>query len=336
MAVAYRLMHPDEEPALYDFFLATYTAYPGEGLQNYWTWKSLPAHSTRTYVALDPDQGILATVVTWYRHVRDARGTPRRVGHVSHVVTRADARRQGHASHLVDQAITVMQHDRCTWSTLLTASVTGRPLYERYGWRSLAMPFWRGRLTGDLPTLPEAGYRVQQYDPTQEADGWAILAAIYAEYNLFRSLSVVRDEPYWDTVTAAQLADGLTTGRVVLLTAHHPAGIGSPCGYVLLHLYDEAFLVSEIGVRSSDEAANLALLAAAAQAARQHGAIDGEWLLPRTAAITATLEGLCGDTLQQVETDFIMARPIAPDVTIDHLAAIFTAPGAIWWRLDMI
>ena len=31
-----------------------------------------------------------------------------------------------------------------------------------------------------------------------------------------------------------------------------------------------------------------------------------------------------------------MARPIAADVTIDRLGAIFTAPGAIWWRLDMI
>jgi hypothetical protein len=95
-------------------------------------------------------------------------------------------------------------------------------------------------------------------------------------------------------------------------------------------------LVSEIGVRSSDAAASSALLAAAAEAATQRGAVEGEWLLPRTPTITAALEGLCGDTLQQVETDFIMARPIAPDVTIGQLAAIFTASGAIWWRLDMI
>jgi GNAT superfamily N-acetyltransferase len=234
-------MYPNEESAVHDFFLATYTTYPDEGLQNYRAWKSLPAHDTRTYVAIAPDQSILATVVTWYRQVRNTLGTPCRVGHLSHVVTRADARRQGHASHLVDQAITAMQDDGCMWSSLLTASATGRALYERSGWRSLAMPFWRGLLPGDRPRLPETGYLIQQFDPTQGPNGWATLAAIYAEYNALRSLTVIRDEPYWATFTAAQLADGLMADRVFIFTAHHPAHMGNPCGYVLLHIYDEAF-----------------------------------------------------------------------------------------------
>ena len=155
-------------------------------------------------------------------------------------------------------------------------------------------------------------------------------------YTALRSLAVVRDEPYWETFTSVQLADGLTTDRVSIFTAYHRAHGGNPCGYVFLHMYDEAFLVSELGVRSSDAAASSALLAAAADAARQRGAIEGEWLLPQTAPITATLEILCGDTLQQVEAEFILARPIAADVTTNDVAAIFTAPGTIWWRLDMI
>jgi len=335
MTIEYRLMQPHEEPALHDFFLATYTAYPDEGLQNYRAWKSLPTHDAHTYLAVAPDQSILATTVTWYRQVRDAHGMPRRVGHLSHVLTRADARRQGHASRLIEQAIATTQHDGCRWSSLLTASATGHALYERYGWRSLAIPFWRGLLTGDCH-VPETGYKIQRYDPRQEPDGWASLAAIYTEYNALRSLTVIRDEPYWETFTAAQLADGHTAGRVSILTAYHPAHRGNPCGYVFLHVYDQAFLVSEIAVRSHDAAASSTLLAAAAKAARQRGAIEGEWLLPQTTTIAATLECLCGDSLQQVETDFIMARPIGADMTTNDLAAIFSAPGAIWWRLDMI
>src|SRR5262245_38042750 len=121
MTIEYRLMRPDEEPALRDFFRATYTAYPDEGLQNYLAWKSLPLQHTRTHLAVAADRRILASVVTWYRQVRDAHGTPRRVGHLSHVVTRTDARRQGHASRLIEQAITSMQEDGCSWSSLLTA-----------------------------------------------------------------------------------------------------------------------------------------------------------------------------------------------------------------------
>jgi predicted acetyltransferase len=336
MIVNYRIMYPHEEPLVHNFFLATYTAYPDEGLQNYRAWKSLPQQHTRTYVAVAPDQSILATVVAWYRQVHDATGTPHRVGHLSHVVTRVDARRQGHASRLVEQAITAMQHDGCVWSSLLTANAAARPLYEHYGWRSLTMPFWRGRLTSEPHRLAGTGCQVHRYDASQGSDGWTTLTAIYAEYNALRPLTVVRDQQYWQTFTAAQLADGLSADRVSILTAHHPGHLGNPCGYVLLHVYDEAFLVSEIGVRSRDQAAISALLVAVAETATLRGALEGEWLLPQTPAITATLKGLCGDTLQQVETDFIMVRPIAPGVTMDDLAAIFAASGAIWWRLDMV
>src|SRR5262245_29984803 len=111
MTIEYRIMHPYEESEVQNFFLAAYTAYPNEGSQNYRAWKCLPQHDTRTYVAVAPNQRILATVVTWYRHVRDATGTLCRVGHLSHVVTRTEARRQGHASRLVEQAIVAMEQD---------------------------------------------------------------------------------------------------------------------------------------------------------------------------------------------------------------------------------
>jgi hypothetical protein len=96
------------------------------------------------------------------------------------------------------------------------------------------------------------------------------------------------------------------------------------------------FFVSEIGVRASDEAASAALLAAVAEEATRRGVLKGEWMLPQTSTIAAALEHLCGQTLKQIEADFIMARPIAPDVASSQVEATFAAPGAIWWRLDMI
>ena len=164
MTVEYRLMRPDEAPALQDFFLATYTAYPDEGRRNYLTWKSLPPSHTRTHVALAADRRILASVVTWYRQVRDTYGTPERVGHLSHVVTHVNARRQGHASRLIEQAITTMQQDGCAWSSLLTASATGRVLYERFGWSRLTLPFWRGVLMGHRPGASASSYHIKRYE----------------------------------------------------------------------------------------------------------------------------------------------------------------------------
>jgi predicted acetyltransferase len=336
MTIDYRLMRPHEEPAVQDFFLTTYTAYPDEGLQNYRSWQCLPPHNTRTFVAVAPDQRVIATVVVWYRLVRDATGTPVRVGHLSHVATHPDVRRQGHASRLVDQAIVMMRHDGCTWSSLLTASAAGRALYQQYGWRSLGMPFWQGRLNGAASRSTDTGYTIQRYHPSQQAQAWAALAAIYIDYNTMRPLTVVRDHAYWRDYTAVQLADGLTADRVVIFTAHHAGQPDDLCGYILLHIQDHMFFVSEIGVRAGDQAASAALLAAVAEEATQRGVLKGEWMLPQTSTIAAALEDLCGDTLKQIEADFIMARPIAPDVADGHVEAIFAAPGAIWWRMDMI
>jgi Acetyltransferase (GNAT) domain len=122
----------------------------------------------------------LAAISPFLRTVRDANGTPQRIGHLFYVATRPDAQRQGHGRELLARTTHAMQQDGCQWA-MVSAGAPARGFYAGAGWRLYDTSYRQGSVSADLPdtTTP---YRISAYDPMQAPEGWAPLMPIYAAY----------------------------------------------------------------------------------------------------------------------------------------------------------
>ena len=165
MAVDYRLMRAEEKHAV----LALWARSADDLAYQAARFATDPDVHAHTYVAVAPDGTILSTLHYRVTFRRDATGTPRPVGEIDSVGTRAEARRQGHATRLLLLALDTLRDAGCDWS-LLVATDEGRPLYERYGWRCYGEPWHRGTVTCPLPQDDDQ-YVVRPYDPRQEPAG---------------------------------------------------------------------------------------------------------------------------------------------------------------------
>ncbi len=334
MSVDYRLLRADEVAAAADLWVGY---HPDIDSPQHQAWRqeirAIPHLLTHTWVAVAPDDTLLSVVHYWPLTVYDAAGRPQQVGRVSHVFTREEARRQGHATRLLELTIAAMRDDSCRWS-ILSASDDARPLYQRYGWRTLPL---RQTVCGGCDghgrtDLPD-GYIVRAYDPRREPGGWETLASIHRAYNTGRPLAAVRDPAYWRFV-AVRAGWWLSSGQAEVLVANRtdqPAG--ELCAY-LIALYSPArgFLVAELGALPDDRAVLAALLSAVVQRpeSRAHG---GRLHLPHDPGLETTLSALCSHVEYPLDDDS-MVRAIAPDVDARELDALATAPGGVIWTLD--
>jgi GNAT superfamily N-acetyltransferase len=330
MSVAYRLMNPAEEHAVLSLWSAVFHV---PYVQEEQRFISDPLRYQTTFVAVASDGTILSTAHYRVYERRDADGTPRRVGELDPIATRPDAQRQGHATRLITCALDAMQQDGCDWSILET-SEAGRPLYQRLGWHTFPIRYRRGALANQRPVCPTA-YSTRRYEPSLGAQDWAQFARLYTAYNATRPLSVVRSQPYWQRFTAVRLMQRMTHEQLQIIGVWSAATPDQPCGYILVHFFDFAFLVTEIGVLPDDISALTALLAAVGDEASRRGLRYGEVDLPHEAPLDAVIADLFGASLHLSDANTrIMARPINPGFRAEQLEALFHAPNAFYSGID--
>lgn len=336
----YRLATPADEDALLALWVA---ANPGTTRE---AWQRevgrIPGRWGRTQVAVARDGTVLAGALFWPRQVRDANGSPLRVGTVSHVATRPEARQQGHARRLMERTIAAMCADGCAWS-YLTTSETGRALYEGLGWQPFPRRVWQGVTSGERLETSDA-FAIHRYNLGDEQAPWETLAQVYAAFNAARPLTVVRNDGYWQDFFAPHLSAWHSDHAPICFVAHRD-GEAEACGYSIVYYSDAAagrafgldqlFTVSELGVRPGDEAAVPALLAAVTRHAAG-SRWGGRVYAPRDHAIESAIRQLFGGTAHMVEETEPMARPIASNFSERDLEAIFAVPSAIFWPLDEV
>jgi len=330
MPISYRLMNPAEEPAVLSLWSTVFNVPYVEEQQRF---TSDPDRYQTTFVAVASDGSILSTAHYRVYHRRDADGTPRRVGELDPIATRSDAQRQGHATQLISYALDAMQQDGCDWSILETSEM-GRPLYHRLGWQAFPMRYRRGALASQRPVCPTS-HHTRLHEPPIGAQDWAQFARVYTAYNLERPLTVVRNFSYWQSFTAVRLMQRITNEHLQVIGAWSTDTPTQLCGYILVHFFDFAFLVKEIGVLPGESSAITALLAAVGDEANQRSLVYGEVELPHEVPLDAVIADLFGASLHLSDANTrIMARPINSSFRAEQLETIFQAPGAFYSGID--
>jgi GNAT superfamily N-acetyltransferase len=299
-----------------------------------------PGYLEHTLVASSPGGEVLATVHYWLFDLRDVEGRPRRVGCVSHVVTKQQARNQGHARRLMQLAFDRMPLDGCEW-TLLFSSQMARTLYQRLGYRAYSLPYVRGVLSNSRMPLT-GSYTVTRSDLTPQPEYWRAIAPIYGAYNRQRPLTVARDAAYWQGLHVRKLERPPKGHTVHLFVAHSPQE-GRDVGYAIAYLsneeaagasgLDQGFVLSEIAVLPGHEEAIPHLLSAFADATMGER-VGGTSFLPRDAQVDQALRVLFEQPVEELEDTSIMARPLAGGLSQEEVEALMTAPDAMFWRLD--
>ena len=327
MAIEYRRMRAEEKHIVLGLW--------GEPSYQAARFATDPVARAHTFVAVAPDGTILSTLHYLVRFRRDATGTPRRVGEIDSVVTRAEARRQGHATRLLLLALAAMEIAGCDWS-LLVATDEGRPLYERYGWRCYGEPWRRGTVVGPLPPNDDH-YAVQSFDPREEPTGWDQIAAVDMAFNRQRPLTVIRDAAYWRDYAAWRISNWITDEGLVIFAAFGGEADLHLCGVAFAEFYPPGFQVRDMSVLPDEPDATSALLTeVAAEAGRRGIPLSARIYLPHEPPIDAALDRLFGPTLHAGQDEgHVMARPIAADFTYRQLDAIFAVPGGHLSAIDL-
>ncbi len=327
MTVEYRLMRAEEERVVLGLW--------GDPTYQAARFATDPAAHAHTYVAVAPDGTILSTLHSLVTFRRDATSTPRRVGEIDSVGTRAEARRQGHATRLLLLALDALHTAGCDWS-LLVATDEGRSLYERHGYQCYPEPWRRGTITGALPQ-GDSRYVVRPYHPLQEPAGWDQIAAVDVAFNRWRPLTIVRDAAYWRGYAAWRVSNWITDEGLVIFGAFRREAEARLCGFAFAEFYPAAFQVRDMGVLPEESGATLALLTEVAAEARRRGILlAGRMYLPQEPPIDAALDQLFGPTLYAGQDQgHVMARTIAADFTKRQLDAIFAAPSAHFSAIDL-
>ncbi|MEE4491919.1 GNAT family N-acetyltransferase [Streptomyces sp. BE230] len=272
-----------------------------------------PERHRHTFVAENAEgDGIDAVVVYVPRLIRDAAGTPQRVGGIGSVATRPEARGQGLIRRLLVAAEHTMTAEQCAWSLLFT----GTPgVYRSSGWQEFAGTYTEGTLA------PSAG---PDAFPVREATAQDAVevAALHHAYNANRPLSSLRAPEDWAVRVPAWYGAAERS-----LVAVDPAS-GALTGWIVAQHAGDCVEVREFaGAAGSLET----LLAAAGSRGRAAGLTRARVRLPDAPGVAAALPALLADA-RQVTEHVGMARPL--HATAESVRATVTAPGAVHWYGD--
>ena len=334
MTISYRTLQPDEEDALIDLRVDVFGVEHEVAKNQFRNYGDAAQRFARTFVGVALD-GTILSAVSYHVYLRhDVDGSLQRVGYNSSVATREGTRRQGHASQLLQLALTAMEHERCAWSMLFTAD-EARSLYEQLGWLVYQRTWRHGAFATTQLDLP-VRYLVRPVDLAREPGVSQALALVYSAYNATRPLTMVRDEAHWRNYAIPTLIQWGANQHGALLVAQDLPD-RSICGYLVAQLFEAhtGCNLVEVGALPGHAVAIPTLLDAVAEHYRGHQA-PALIQLPFEPAIDTALDGLFGPSLQRIAAPWgtCMARPLALDWTHDRIAALFSAPGAISWRID--
>ncbi|MGW0672392.1 GNAT family N-acetyltransferase [Streptomyces sp. NPDC002746] len=272
-----------------------------------------PDRHRHTFVAQnDAGEGIDAVVVYVPRLIRDADGTPRRVGGIGSVATRPEARGQGLVRRLLVAAVRTMTAEQCAWSLLFT----GTPgVYRGSGWQEFASSYTEGTLAPSSAPQPFPVRAATARDAVE-------VAALHHAYNAKRPLSSLRAPEDWAVRVPAWYG-----ALEQSLVARDPAS-GALTGWIVAQHAGECVEVREF---AGAEACLRALFAAVGSRARAAGLTRARVRIPVTPGVRAALPVLLADA-GQVTEHVGMARPLhAPAGSV---RATVTAPGAVHWYGD--
>ncbi|MFF9351152.1 GNAT family N-acetyltransferase [Streptomyces sp. NPDC014734] len=309
MTAVVRTATPADDPALAELWRTCFDAPQITGLH-----ALDPDRHRHTFVAQDgPDGRIDAVVVYVPRLIRDAHGTPRRVGGIGSVATRPEARGQGLVRRLLVAAERVMTAEGCAWSLLFT----GTPgVYRGSGWQEFDSTCVEGTL---VPPTAGGDFPVRAATAGDAAE----LAALHHAYNANRPLSSLRDPEDWAVRVPAWYGPLERSS----LVAEDPR-TGALVGWVVAQHEGERVEVRECAGASASLGA---LFAAVGARGRDAGLGRARVRLPDTPQIRSALPALLTDA-REVTERVGMARPLlaAPET----VRAVVTAPGAIHWYGD--
>ncbi|MFF3175882.1 GNAT family N-acetyltransferase [Streptomyces sp. NPDC057900] len=272
-----------------------------------------PDRHRHTFVARnDEGEGIDAVVVYVPRLIRDADGTPRRVGGIGSVATRPEARGQGLVRRLLVAAERTMTAEQCAWSLLFT----GTPgVYRSSGWQEFASGYTEGTLA--TSSAPEA-FPVRAATARDAVE----VAALHHAYNARRPLSSLRAPEDWAVRVPAWYG-----ALEESLVARDPVS-GALTGWIVARHAGDCVEVREF---AGAEACLGALFAAVGSRAAAAGLNRARVRIPVTPGVRAALPVLLADA-GQVTEHVGMARPL--HATAESVRATVTAPGAVHWYGD--
>jgi GNAT superfamily N-acetyltransferase len=343
MDVEYRNMRREDEEAVFRLRMQTWGApsieYARQGAY------LDPQYLDHTFVAMDREDNLLATVRYVPRNIRDARGIPRPVGCVASVVTIESARRQGHGRKLMQMAIESMRAEGFVWSFLLSSDM-GVPLYESLGYIAPYAPFYQGILSGRRPAGVR-NYQVDRIEPPFDFDDarWRVVRAIYATYNAGRPLSLVRDDAYWRGYFARRITSRVGSRTAALFLARAPGG--EYVGYLYGDYstregarealdgkadLDQHIVLGELGALPGHEAALTDLIFAFLEGSAQ-GRVAMSARVPRGGSLERDVLALYAPGMRVLEAK-MMALPLAEGFGEEDIKVMFAAPGAVFWIAD--
>lgn len=272
-----------------------------------------PQRHRHTFVAENAaGDGIDAVVVYVPRLIRDAAGTPQRVGGIGSVATRPEARGRGLVRLLLAAAERTMTAEQCAWSLLFT----GTPgVYRSSGWEEFASTYTEGTLA---PSAAPAAFPVREATPEDASE----VAALHHAYNANRPLTSLREPGDWAVRVPAWYAPAERP-----LVAVDPA-TGALTGWIVAQHAGDCVEVREFA--GAGECLG-ALFAAVGSRGRAAGLTRARVRIPGAQGVTAALPALLADAHQVTEHPG-MARPL--HATAASVRATVTAPGAVHWYGD--
>lgn len=272
-----------------------------------------PDRHRHTFVAQnDAGEGIDAVVVYVPRLIRDADGTPRRVGGIGSVATRPEARGQGLVRRLLVAAERTMTAEQCAWSLLFT----GTPgVYRGSGWQEFASTYTEGTL---VPSSAAGAFPVRGATARDAVE----VAALHHAYNAKRPLSSLRAPQDWAVRVPAWYGPADRS-----LVARDPVS-GALTGWVVAGYEGDRVEVREF---AGADACLGSLFAAVGSRGRAAGLTRARVRIPVTPGVRAALPALLADA-RQVTEHVGMARPL--HAAAESVRATVTAPGAVHWYGD--
>ena len=273
-----------------------------------------PDRHRHTFVARsEPDGGIDAVVVYVPRLIRDAHGTPQRVGGIGSVATRPQARGRGLVKRLLAEAADVMTAEGCAWSLLFTDTPG---VYRGSGWQEFDSRRTEGPLAA--PAAVTGAFRIRGATAGDAAE----VAALHHADNAARPLSSLRSPEDWAVRVPAWYGPPERS-----LVAEDPV-TGQVVGWVVAQHEKDRVEVRECAGASACLGDLFAGVAARGRAAGLDRAVAR---LPDTPGIRAALPALLADA-RTVTEHTGMARPL--HATEEEVRATVTAPGAVHWYGD--
>ncbi|WP_406098682.1 GNAT family N-acetyltransferase [Streptomyces sp. NBC_01013] len=272
-----------------------------------------PERHRHTFVAENAEgDGIDAVVVYVPRLIRDATGTPQRVGGIGSVATRPEARGRGLIRLLLAAAERTMTAEQCAWSLLFT----GTPgVYRSSGWKEFESTYTEGVVA---PSAAPAAFPVRGATPEDTGE----VAALHHAYNVSRPLTSLREPGDWAVRVTAWYGPAEPS-----LVAVDPVS-GAVTGWIVAQHAGDCVEVREFAGAIDCLGA---LLCAVGSRARAAGLTRARVRIPDAPEVAAALPALLSDA-RQVTEHTGMAKPLR--ATAASVRSTVTAPGAVHWYGD--